>query len=193
MPNPTPQPAPVDRTSTQDWAPLIRALLVYARRLGAPIEEAEDLAHDAIEVLMQDPHWYDPSRGPLGAALRTILRNRYLNRVRSQGTFQRSVPTLRVVEAPFTPHAALTADQARRNRHAFLSMLQPDERRLFQAWMRQKSGALRGPAAAESVHLTPAAYEAAKKRLRRRCQTVLDELNLTQTDLYDPPSMRGVK
>jgi len=59
--------------------------------------------------------------------------------------------------------------------------------------MRQKSGALRGPAAAESVHLTPAAYEAAKKRLRRRCQTVLNELNLTQADLYDPPSMRGAK
>lgn len=184
-------PALLPRTlRTEDappWREVVRRLLVHARCLGASVEEAEDLVHDTIEVVVADPGWFEPARGTLLSALKVVLRNRWLNRRRSQGISARARPRLALVPPPPTPEQPLQGEAARTNRRRFLALLEPGERELFGVWMQQRAGQLRGPQAAAQLSLSHRAYEAAKKRLRRRCRAVLDELELDPADLFDPP------
>ncbi|MFT4622278.1 MAG: DNA-directed RNA polymerase specialized sigma24 family protein [Myxococcota bacterium] len=165
---------------------VVRRLLVHARCLGASVEEAEDLVNDALARVLADPDWFDSSRGALVPALKVVVRTRWLNRCRERGTRRRHAPHLRLVGAAEGPDAVVRAGEAKTARLRFLACLEPEERALFRAWMRQRSGAVLGSEAARSVGLQPSAYEAAKKRLRRRCRAVLDELGLAATDLFDP-------
>ncbi len=179
-PPPQPQQPP-------PWREVARRLLVHARCLGASVEEAEDLVHDTIEVIVSDPGWFSPTRGALISALKVVLRNRWLNGRRSQGVRTRARPRLALVPPAPTPEAPLHSAVAKANRHRFLALLEPSERAVFEAWMQQRSGALRGPEAAAQLSMSHRAYEASKKRLRRRCRAVLEELDLTPGDLFDPP------
>ena len=184
-PRPTDSPPPPD--DAPPWREVVRRLLVHARCLGASLEEAEDLVHDAVEVLVADPGWLDPSRGSVVTALKAVLRNRWSNRRRSSGVSARAHAKLRLVPpVAATPDQPLTAADARTHRQRFLALLEPDERALFGAWMQQRAGAIRGPEAAAQLGLTYPAYESAKKRLRRRCQRILGELGLAAADLFDP-------
>ena len=178
---PVTDPRP-DRAPT--WPDTVRRLLVHARALGASLEEAEDLVHDTLEVVLADPAWLDPDRDPL-PALKVVLRNRWLNRVRAAGVAARNGPRLVLVrEAQETPETPITAEQARAHRRSLLASLTPDERALFAAWLEQRAGRCAAPAAAARVGLDVPAYEAAKKRLRRRCEALLGELGLDPGDLF---------
>lgn len=184
-----PEPTPDDREAQAAplrWDALVRGLLVYARRLGASVEAAEDLVHGTVEVALRDPSWYDASRARLMTVLKVVLRRRYIDRYRSDEAWRRTEPHLRLVDASGTPAAVVEADEAASRRRTFLSLLTPDERSLFRAWLLQRRRDLDGEAAAASVGLSPAAYEAAKKRLRRRCHALLDDLGFAPDDLFDP-------
>ncbi|MEZ4234824.1 MAG: hypothetical protein R3F59_01385 [Myxococcota bacterium] len=169
------------------WREVVRRLLVHARCLGAPAEEAEDLAHEAIEVVVADPDWFDPSRGSLVTALKTVLRHRWSNRRRAAGVAERAGGHLRLVEPAPAPDAPLAAARAAEHRQRFLALLEPDERAVFGAWMRQRAREVDGAQAARALGLSLPAYESANKRLRRRAKAILDELGLVAADLYDPP------
>ncbi len=164
----------------------MRRLLLYGRWLGAPLEQAEDLVHDALKVVVEDPDWYRPERGNLVSALKVILRNRYLNQLRDQGVRRRTAPKLTLVESAPGPDAPLSTAEARDNRHQLLALLDPGERRLFAVWLQQRDGVYRGSEAADQLGMTHRQYEAGKKRLRRRCAAILEELSLTPAELFDP-------
>ncbi|MEN0065912.1 MAG: hypothetical protein AAGA48_27475 [Myxococcota bacterium] len=69
-----------------------------------------------------------------------------------------------------------------------LALLEPEERAVFEVWIRQRARAVDAAEAARQLGLTVPTYEAAKKRLRRRCKAALEQLDLTPADLFDPPS-----
>ena len=178
-PRPEALPRSSEPTETWTWEHVVRALLAHARRLGASDEEAEDLVQESVERTVRDPHWHDPSRGSLLSLLRTVVRNRWIDRHRATRTHERATPSLRLV-TDTTPLAP-----ARGHRAAFLASLTQDERQLFELWLRQRAGELDAHAAARSLGLDVPAYEAAKKRLRRRCRAVLEALELDPQDLFD--------
>ncbi len=182
-----PRPAPHERPT---WPEIVRRLLLHARHLGATREEAEDLAHDALELVVREPGWFDPTRGELLGALKVVLRNRFLNVLRSRVVHHRAAPRLQIVPDPPGPDVALGSATARELRRRLLALLEPEERAVFAAWMRQRAGEP-GPEAARSLGLTHAGYEAAKKRLRRRVHALLDELGVAPGDLFDPARSGG--
>lgn len=165
------------------WSDLARRLVVHARALGASHEQAEDLVADALERVMRDPTWHDPSRGTLLTALKVVVRSRYLNLIRASGVRDRAAPRLRLVGEGDRPDRALEAGRAADARRRLLACLTPEERALFRAWIAQRGG-LVGSEAAASVGLDNRAYEAAKKRLRRRIRGAMDELGLAPEDLF---------
>ena len=177
---PEPDPAP----TTVPWDELIRRLFSTALRHRASVEEAEDLVQATVEVALASPGWFDPQRGTRLAAMRAILRNRLIDQRRHRAVHERSTPHLRLVPAePDASQLLLDAD-ARDRRRAFLAQLNPEERTLFQAWLQQRRGDFTAGGAAHAVGLTVPAYEAAKKRLRRRCQAILQDLELEAADLF---------
>ncbi len=170
------------------WRELARRLLVFARGLGASVEEAEDVVQDALQHVAAHPDWFDPGRGSLPAALRTVVRNAWLNRRRHDNVRQRAVPRLAVVTTgTIDPDVAVRSERARDRRHRVLALLEPEERAVFEAWLGQRTRQCTAKQAARSLSLSVAAYEAAKKRLRRRVRAAIEQLELTPADLFDPP------
>lgn len=172
--------------SNPAWRSLTRRLIADALRRGASLEEAEDAVQEAILVVVRQPGWHDRDRASLRTALGVVVRNRLTDRWRHQQMHSRKAPALRVVQPGEleAPDVHLDKEDARTRRRAFLAALTPDERRLFRIWMRQRAGELRGPAAAQELGQSVRAFEAAKKRLRRRCRAVLSELGLGPQDLF---------
>lgn len=173
--------------SAPPWQDVARRLIAYAMRLGASVEEAEDVVQEAILVAVRDPSWHDRQRASLVTALGTVVRNKLTDRWRHDTMRSRKAPHLRLVhgESPSLPDRPLVEAGARARRRAFLAALTPEERGLFRLWLRQRSGELDGPGAAREAGLSYRSYEAAKKRLRRRCRALLDELGLDAGDLFD--------
>jgi len=180
---PVPSP-PGDLT----WGELTRLLLRHARFLGATFEEAEDLTHDALAVFHGDPDWYDPRRGSLKAALKSVITNRYRDLVRRSGRGALVKRRLRLVTATDTPAADHEVERRHRsnNRARLLAALSVEERSLFQAWMLQRQEDVDGVQAAKSLGLSLRDYENHKKRLRRRCKKLLEELGMEPADLMEP-------
>ena len=111
------------------WRELIRRLMVHARCLGATLEEAEDVVHEAVTMVVRDPDWFDPGRGTLLGALKVVVRNRWSNRRRAAGVRVRAQPRLRVVDAPVeTPEVPLDRAEARDHRRRLLALLEPEQR-----------------------------------------------------------------
>ncbi|MEQ1570869.1 MAG: hypothetical protein ABMA64_34890, partial [Myxococcota bacterium] len=149
-PLPKSEPTPTDEPRS-----LVRRLLVHARCLGASLEDAEDLVHETVEQALAQPAWFDPSRGTLVGALKVVLRNRWFNRRRALEVRERHAPHLQLVPGP-GPEAPLGAAEARENRRRLLASLEPDERALFAAWLRQRGGA-RASEVAHDLGFTEAA------------------------------------
>jgi DNA-directed RNA polymerase specialized sigma24 family protein len=91
-----------------------------------------------------------------------------------------------VVSTDDTPSMSLRRREASTHREAFLDRLTPDERALFHVWMQQRTEDLPAEAWAHKLGMSVAEFNNAKKRLRRRCATVLEALNLSPADLFDP-------
>jgi DNA-directed RNA polymerase specialized sigma24 family protein len=169
------------------WTDLARRMYRHARFLGAPPEDAEDLVQDALLKLTSDPDRLDPARGSVAGLVRTMVANRWTDRLRRAGTHERARGHLRLVPPSTTPENALVEDGAARLRTEFLLRLTAEERGVFEVWVRQRQGHIDGQQAARELDLNYPEYEAAKKRLRRRCRTVLSELGVTSADLYSQP------
>jgi DNA-directed RNA polymerase specialized sigma24 family protein len=183
---PVPAPGPPPPPEGWTWGGLVRRLLLHARGLGASVEDAEDLVQETLEVTVRDPVWYDPDRGTLLGLLKAVLRHRLVDRHRAADVRERAAPALRLVASdPERADAVAWGRAAVERRRAFLAHLGPEERAVFGAWLRQRRGEVDVHGAAASVGLDAAAYEAAKKRLRRRCRALLDELGLEPADLLD--------
>lgn len=165
------------------WSQMARRLFSTALRHRATVEEAEDLVQETMQVALERPDWFEQGRDPI-PAMRSILKNRLIDRRRHQSMRRRKEPMLRLVKPDPDPEDLLERSRASDLRRAFLAQLDPDERRLFQTWLLQRRGDLPGPKAAASLDLTVSAYEAAKKRLRRRCHRILQDLELDPADLF---------
>lgn len=172
---------PVSEAST--WSQVARKLFSTALRHRATVEEAEDLVQETMQVALERPGWFDEARDPV-PALRSILKNRLIDRRRHQSMRRRKEPMLRLVKPEPDPEDLLERSRAADLRRAFLAQLEPEERQLFRAWLLQRRGDVRAPEAAASLGLSVAAYEAAKKRLRRRCHRILADLELDPSDLF---------
>ncbi len=169
------------------WSELAAGLYRHARSLGKPPEAAEDLVHDALLVYTRDPSWYDPQRGPLLRVLKVVITNRVRDQHRAKMRHSKLNSHLRLVAQPGSgPEDGVEQKQAADRREEFLGRLTAGEFALFQAWASQQRRELEGPAAAASLQMTYAEYEAAKKRLRRRCRNLLTEMNIRIGDLFDP-------
>lgn len=160
--------------------------MAYAMRLGASLEQAEDLVQDTLLVTIDRPEWFDAHRASLGTALITVLRNRYLDGRRHLGVQRRAAPQLRLVTSSSERMDGMDRLEARAARQRLLGALDPRERAVFRAWLLQREGHFDGQGAARSVDLSYAAYEAAKKRLRRKVRSLMAELELETADLFDP-------
>jgi DNA-directed RNA polymerase specialized sigma24 family protein len=154
--------------------------------MGASLEEAEDLVADAIVVLRSKPDRYDLSTSPVGL-IRAIVRNAYIDRHRARSN--RARLHLRLVEPDATVlgDRELVRQSAHANRQLLLAALEPAERIVWDAWVRQRARELDGPQAAAAVGVTYGEYENRKRKLRRRVRTAMDALNLRFDDLLDPP------
>ncbi len=134
-----PKPFPGDpETSAQrppDLPTIYRSELAYVwktlRRLGAPLPDLEDLAHDVFVVVHRHLGDYDPAR-PLrpwlfGIALRVVSDFRRLQRN------LREVPAERVepVDAAPTPHERMEGTEARALLMKALDALDLDRRAVF--------------------------------------------------------------
>ncbi|MCP4871177.1 MAG: hypothetical protein GY898_20910 [Proteobacteria bacterium] len=170
----------------QTWDEVVRTLYLHARGLGCSREEAEDLVHDALEVTVRDPSWYDQSRGPLTRVLRVVITNRVRDRYRSRVVRRRSRKHLELLATtPERPDESLDKDRAAALRLELLSALDDAEQLLFYTWMAQQRGELTGWTAADSLNITYREYEARKKRLRRRCRALLEDMGVATSDLWD--------
>jgi len=164
----------------------VRTLYLHARGLGCSREEAEDLVHDALEITVRDPSWYDQSRGPLTRVLRVVITNRVRDRYRSGVVRRRSRKHLELLASkPERPDETLDRDRSAGLRRELLSSLDDAEQLLFYTWVAQQRGELTGSTAAESLNITYRDYEARKKRLRRRCRGILEDMDVTTDDLWD--------
>lgn len=187
LPDP-PEPNARRRAAPVPWRDLARQLVGFARHLGASLEEAEDIAQDALQHVAANPDWFDPERGSLATVLKTVVRNALSNRRRHRQVQQRAKPVLALVaNRDASPDQALHADQASSLRRRVLGLLEPEERATFRTWLRQRSREIDARQAAKDLSMTVPAYEAAKKRLRRRLARALETLDLAPTDLFDPP------
>jgi len=166
-----------------DWDAIARVLVAHARYLGATVEQAEDLAHDVIVRFLEREDWYDPALGTPTAALRVWVTHRLQDARRHDGVVARVHALLRAWAPRWVEPAGV--HEARRRRIAFLSSLAADERLLFEVWQRQRAGAWDSREAAEHLNLDQLAYEAAKKRLRRRCREILAFHGWDVDDLLD--------
>jgi DNA-directed RNA polymerase specialized sigma24 family protein len=170
----------------QTWDEVVRILYLHARGLGCSREEAEDLVHDALEVTVRDPSWYDRSRGPLTRVLRVVITNRVRDRFRSGVVRRRSRKHLELLASrPDRPDEMLVRDRASGLRRELLAALDDAEQLLFYTWMSQQRGELTGWTAADSLNITYREYEARKKRLRRRCRRILEDMGVATDDLWD--------
>ncbi len=168
------------------WEELVKRLFRHACALGARPEEAEDLVHDAIEILRRDPSWYDPQRASLERVLRVVIANRLTDRRRARGTRRRARPHLWLLK-PWSgpgPSQSLEGRQAAQRRAEFLEYLNAAERALFWAWIAQQQGDLNGHSAAASLGLQYKEYENRKKKLRRRCQAIVAKMGIDARDLF---------
>ncbi len=178
----------------ETWADVVRVLYLHARSLGCPREEAEDLVQDALEVTTRDPGWYDRSRGPLTRVLRVVITNRVRDRYRAGVVRRKARSHLSLLaERPKKPDDLMRRQRAARLRLELLGSLDDAEQLLFATWMAQQRGELTGWTAAESMGITYADYEARKKRLRRRCRNVVEEMGIQTDDLYDLPGEKRRK
>ncbi len=181
------KPAP----ATETWDDVVRTLYLHARGLGCSREEAEDLVHDALEVTVRDPSWYDRSRGPLTRVLRVVITNRVRDRYRAGVVRRRSRSHLELLsKSPERPDETLGKERASELRREFLSALDDGEQLLFYTWMAQQRGELTGWTAADSLNITYREYEARKKRLRRRCRRILEDMGVSTDDLWDAGAKR---
>lgn len=175
-------------SSAPGWSDVARRLLAYGLRLGASVEEAEDVVQEALLVAVRDPSWHDARRAQLVTVLARVVKNRLIDRWRHRSVKERYAGRLRLIQdtdAFVAPDQPMALQDARSARRALLAGLRPEERAVFRAWLRQRGGELDGPGAAETLGLSYSAYEAAKKRLRRRCRAILAELGLDAADLFD--------
>lgn len=183
-----PRPATTPHASSTPegwtWGGLVRTLLCHARGLGASAEEAEDLVQEAVEVTVRDPAWYDPDRGTLIGLLKVVLRHRLFDRHRARNVHDRALPNLvLVVSDQASAEDELWRNEAAKRRADLLAHLTADERDVLRAWLRQRHGELDGHAAAATIGLTGPAFEASKKRLRRRYREVAAALGFGLDDL----------
>jgi DNA-directed RNA polymerase specialized sigma24 family protein len=168
---------------------LVARLVRHARWLGASAELAEDLVQDALERHSRQPDWHDLARGDLETLLRVFVTSRVRDHRRRVQNRTRLHGHLEVFTTVREPDAGLLHDDASRARAALYGALDDELQRVFVAWVRQREGERRS-VLAEELGLDLAQYEAVKKRLRRRCKTLLTELGLTVTDLKSPGGAR---
>jgi DNA-directed RNA polymerase specialized sigma24 family protein len=142
------------------------------------------MVQDALEVPLSRADWYDPERGTLPAALRSVITHRFIDHCRAGARRKRlAVHHTEGLEG-HSPTRQMADRTAFLNRQRFLNQLDEEERLLFAMWMRQNQGEVKGPQAADALGMDYGSYEAAKKRLRRKALLVLEELGLTIDDLW---------
>lgn len=183
--------APRDPTNP-DLAEL-RRLARRAMARGCPPQVAEDLVVAAWEKAAAA---FDAERGAFGALLTRTLDREVLDWWRHRGVQDRLEPALTVHER--SRHARAVDPETRalahRNQQRLLEALDADERAVFHTWALQRHlprGAFPASAAAERLGLEVPAYEAAKKRLRRRISALLDAWGLSPRDLIPLPDDVG--
>ena len=185
-PAPREQPHIRELTDSDEVHRLVRALYVHALRLGASPEAAEDMVQEALTIPLGKADWFDPERGTLPAALRAVITHRFIDSCRARERRRRLHAHHLHGHEPTAPSPSnkMAERTAYLNRQRFLAQLDEDERGLFAMWIRQNQGEVKGPEGAVALGMSYSEYEAAKKRLRRRSQAILDELEIEISDLF---------
>jgi DNA-directed RNA polymerase specialized sigma24 family protein len=172
----------------------LRAMLRMAMSRGLPVADAEDAVARAWE---RSRDAFDPRRGSFEGLMHRVLDNECRYWWRAQQRAERARDNLVhhpgvALAAPPRPPTA--RERAATHQAALLERLDDDERRLFAAWALQKhlpQGTYPASQVAAGLGLTVAELNNAKKRLRTRIATLLDELGLDARDLYSVEDDEG--
>ncbi len=166
----------------------VRGLLKRAMRHGVPREEAEDIVFRSWEKAACH---YDPSKGSLEALLTRVVEREAIDWWRDRKRWQRVQERLQAETNVVFLQVSGSADH---NQRQLLDRLDEQERRVFAAWALQKhlpQGSFDAKRAADTLGLSVAQFNNAKKRLRGRVQAVLDELGLEARELWSVAANEG--
>jgi len=147
------------------------ALLKRARLLAKDEAEASDLVQDACEHALRTAHRFTAST-PLSSWLSMILRNLYVDRVRSQrrrASFAVEVAAIMATEEP-PPDAAEAVDEAQLR--SAIEALRPELREVFQLHAYER---LSYPAIANRLGIPTSSVGTRLLRARRRIRELLAE------------------
>jgi len=166
----------------------VRGLVHRALKHGVPREEAEDIVARSWEKVGPT---YDPSRGSLEALLNRVVEREAIDWWRDRKRWQRVQERLRAESNVVQLPASGAGDE---NQRLLLDRLDEQERRIFATWALQKhlpQGSFGAERAADTVGLTVSEFNNAKKRLRTRISTILQELGLEARDLWSVAANEG--
>lgn len=168
-----------------------RLVTAGIKKMGLTPPDAEDFAQDAIVHALERRDRYTPKEGvPAVAWLLSVARNRFIDRIRRQCVEEQR---LRDVEydRQSTPREhdqeqEVLNEQAAERRNRLIQALSDRDRKIFMVWVEQNLGRIDRAQAVKLLEMQDiAAYEAAKKRVRRSVMRKMAELGYEPADLVD--------
>jgi RNA polymerase sigma factor (sigma-70 family) len=163
-------------------------LIAYARRRGLTHQDSEDLTQEVLLRAWQRRNQFSPRPGgSLVAWILTVAKNLLIDRLRTKAAEGRL--TAGLGEDPASEYAVdsqlseLADREAARRRAALICRLPEELRPVFWSWVEQSADGGRREVAAEQLGMSIAAYEAAKKRVRRAITKDLEELGYGPRDV----------
>lgn len=159
-----------------------RLVTLIRRKFGVPTSDAQDIAAEALErALTKLPAKLEkPVTAWLTETASRIAIDQYRKRLR-RAARAKDVPR---PDPGFVPgDVATSRAQTAAARQRLLEAMDPDDRRYFEVWAKQRAGAISRSTAVATLDCTLAQYEAAKKRLQLSVPKLLATLGLALDDL----------
>ena len=166
----------------------VRHLVRCALKRGVPREEAEDIVSRCWE---RASNHYQPEKGSFEALLNRMVEREATDWWRDRQRWRRVQERVKAEPSLLSQPISREAET---NQKRLLEHLSPQECQLFAAWALQKhlpQGSYDAKRVAETVGLSIAELNNAKKRLKTRIVHILEELGLESRDLWSVAANEG--
>lgn len=184
---------PPDRR--QDLQHIHGRIVAVAMHKGLSKAEALDVAQQVVvRVIAKCDQYVERPGTPYLAWLWTVAVNHLTDVLRSRGAQRRLTERLwREPEGDRPPDAEqqLTDHEAQSNRDRLLEALPEEDRLVFLIWARQNDGEIDRAEASDQLGISMAAYEAAKKRVRRAVAAAQLRLGLRVEHFWSHEPLRA--
>lgn len=174
----------------EDRKYIFSRVYALARQSGMEHHDAEDCAATAVEKALKSQHLFSASsEESLCSWAIKIGRNVILDGHRRR-RLQRNVDDALELEGVHTPVGGSntrTRNEAAALRGRVVAKLSDDDQAVLRMWVAQwdDDDNMTAREAALLLELSVPAYEAAKKRVKRNLTKALDDLGLTNDDIFD--------